>query len=175
MTLKQAVTPFHSETTLSKIQDKSNNNVNFISHRESVHKISFATYLAKYLSEKSVRSTSKYCKKRILRQALQQSFFIHQSIKQSINSVIQSINVSDVILTFSLRLYSKFAVISEIFLSILTLASHELLGEYVLNGVNFAMVATVIGNARDLCWPRYYSHFGLIVMINAATNRLSKL
>ena len=51
---------------------------------------------------------------------------------------MQSINVSDVILTsliFSSRLYSKFAVISEIFLTILMLTSHEFLGKHVLNGV----------------------------------------
>ena len=90
---------------------------------------------------------------------------------------MQSINVSDVILTsliFSPRLYSKFAVISEIFLSILMLASHEFLGEHVLNGVNFAMVATVIGNGRDLCWPRLIQSLRTNI-INAATNRLSKL
>ena len=49
---------------------------------------------------------------------------------------MKSINVSDVILTFaSPRHYSKFAVISEIFLTILMLTSHEFLGKHVLNGV----------------------------------------
>ena len=43
---------------------------------------------------------------------MQHSFFLQQSIKRALNSIIQPINVSDVILTFArltlaLRLYSK--------------------------------------------------------------------
>ena len=83
-----------------------------------------------------------------------------QPLNQPSINPAQSVNVSDVILTFASpwsrdllpHLYSKFAVISEIFLTILMLALLESLGRHVLNGVNFEWC-----NGDRGCLPEFYA------------------